>query len=91
MISPIRTEPLCDVLSLPVTSARTAPLKPERRLEWATRPARDFPSLEISSYSMDSKGNISSTLVLDRPEASPNDKNGDLGKPEQPLKEQEPK
>jgi RHS repeat-associated protein len=53
--------------------------------------ARDFPSLEIYSYSMDSKGNISSTLILDRPEASPNDKNGDLGKPEQPIKEQEPK
>jgi RHS repeat-associated protein len=53
--------------------------------------ARNFPSLEIYRYSMDSKGNISSTPILDRPEASPNDKNGDLGKPEQPIKEQEPK
>jgi len=53
--------------------------------------ARDFPSLEIYSYSMDNKGNITSTLILNRPEASPNDKNGDLGKPETPIKQQGPK
>jgi hypothetical protein len=52
--------------------------------------ARDFPSLEIYSYSRDSNGNITSTQILDRPEASPNDTNGDLEKPEKPIKEQEP-
>jgi RHS repeat-associated protein len=53
--------------------------------------ARDFPSLEVYSYSMDDKGNVTSTQILDRREASPNDKNGDLGHPEKPIKEQEPK
>jgi RHS repeat-associated protein len=53
--------------------------------------ARDFPSLEVYSYSMDDKGNVTSTQILDRREASPNDKNGDLGHPEKPIKPQEPK
>ena len=39
---------------------------------------------------MDSKGNVTSTQILDKPEASPNDKNGDLGKPEKPIKEEKP-
>lgn len=53
--------------------------------------ARDFPSLEIYSYSMDSNGHITSTLILNKPEASANDKNDDLRKPEKPIKERVPK
>jgi hypothetical protein len=53
--------------------------------------ARDFPSIEVYSYTMDAKGNVTSTLILDRREASPNDKNGDLTHPEKPIKEQQPK
>jgi hypothetical protein len=40
---------------------------------------------------MDDKGNVTSNQILDRREASPNDKNVDLGHPEKPIKEQEPK
>ena len=53
--------------------------------------ARDFPSLEAYSYTMDEKGNVTSTLILDKREASPNDKNGDLGHPEKTIKDQVPK
>jgi hypothetical protein len=53
--------------------------------------ARDFPSLEVYRYSMDADGRITSTQILDRREASPNDKNGDLGHPERAIKEQDPK
>ena len=47
--------------------------------------ARNFPSIEVYSYTMDAKGNISSQLVTSRPEASNEDSNGDLGHPETPL------
>jgi RHS repeat-associated protein len=47
--------------------------------------ARDFPSLEVYSYTMDSKGNITPTQIVNRPEASYQDQNGDLGKPERPI------
>jgi len=53
--------------------------------------ARDFPSLEVYSYTMDEKGNVTSTLILDKREASPNDKNGDLGHPEKTIKDEVPK
>lgn len=53
--------------------------------------ARDFPSLEVYSYTMDEKGNVTSTLILDKREASPNDKDGDLGHPEKTIKDQVPK
>jgi hypothetical protein len=52
--------------------------------------ARDFPSLEVYRYAMDENGNVTSTLILDKREATPNDKNGDLGHPEKPIKAQEP-
>jgi hypothetical protein len=52
--------------------------------------ARDFPSLEVYSYSMDANGNVTSTQILDKREASPNDKNGDLGHPEKPIDPKEP-
>jgi len=47
--------------------------------------ARKFPSIEVYSYTMDAKGNISSQLVSQRREASNQDSNGDLGHPETPL------
>jgi hypothetical protein len=53
--------------------------------------ARDFPSLEVYSYTMDEKGNVTSTLILHKREASPNDKNGDLGHPEKTIKDEVPK
>jgi hypothetical protein len=52
--------------------------------------ARDFPSLEVSKYIVDDKGNVTSTLILDKREATPNDKNGDLGHAEQPISPKEP-
>ena len=50
--------------------------------------ARDFPSLEVYSYTVDDKGNIAATKVVDKVEASPNDQNKDLTKPEKPIKEE---
>jgi hypothetical protein len=47
--------------------------------------ARAFPSIEVYSYSMDAKGNISSSLVVGRTESTVNDANHDLSKPETPL------
>jgi hypothetical protein len=47
--------------------------------------ARNFPSLEAYSYTADAKGDITSTKIVDRPEASSNDENGDLTHPEQPI------
>jgi len=40
---------------------------------------------------MDIKGNITSTQILNKVEASLNDSNYDLRKSEKPIKEQEPK
>jgi len=53
--------------------------------------ARDFPSLEAYEYTVDDKGNMKTTLLLDRKEATPNDQHGDLGRPETPIPPQDPK
>jgi len=44
---------------------------------------RDFPSLEVYKYTMDEKGNVTTTLVLDKRESG---NFLDLHKPEKPVK-----
>jgi len=51
--------------------------------------ARDFPSLEGWSYTIDADGKITAKPFLNKVEASHDDKNGDLSKPEKPIKPSE--
>ncbi|HUP79359.1 MAG TPA: hypothetical protein VM260_12485 [Pirellula sp.] len=50
--------------------------------------AKDFPSMEVFKYTMDDKGNITTTQIFNKEESG---NVGDLKKPEQPIKPQEPK
>jgi len=47
--------------------------------------ARDYPSLEGFSYTLDKGGNTTSTQLINKIEASHNDNNGDLKKRERPI------
>jgi len=50
--------------------------------------AKDFPSLEVYRYSMDDKGNVTTTQVFTKQESG---HVSDLKQPEKPIKPQEPK
>jgi RHS repeat-associated protein len=45
--------------------------------------AKDFPSLEVYKYTMDAKGNVTTTLITNKRESG---NIRDLGKPEKPIK-----
>ncbi len=49
--------------------------------------AKDFPSLEVYSYTVDSNGNITETQIFNKTESG---NISDLKKDEKPIKEQEP-
>jgi hypothetical protein len=46
--------------------------------------AKDYPSLEVYKYTVDAKGNVTTTLILNKKESG---NIRDLGKPEKPIKE----
>lgn len=47
--------------------------------------ARNFPSLEVYAYTVDEKGNMTTTNIVNKIEASSNDQNKDLTHPETPI------
>jgi hypothetical protein len=50
--------------------------------------AKDFPSLEVYRYTVDDKGNVTTTQVFTKQESG---HISDLKQPEKPIKPQEPK
>ncbi|HEY6250945.1 MAG TPA: hypothetical protein VI685_13375 [Candidatus Angelobacter sp.] len=50
--------------------------------------AKDFPSLEVYRYTVDDKGNVSTTLIYNKQESG---HVSDLKQPEKPIKPQDPK